>query len=147
MSRTNAEIIIDTVKLLANHINEEIEKPNRNVYHIGKMTELFDTITKDIIGVDYGLNVKVIEIMDYENNRKPVLVNNDYELHIDVISGDEVLTITTPDGKTETIDSCDERIIDFRDGGYDLDINADYYEDWAKAKTSYERQNIVWERG
>lgn len=86
-----------------------------------------------------------IEIMDYEGNIKPV--NIDFEegglLTITIKSGDEILTYVDSNGNEEVYDSCDDRIYDFYDGEYDLDVEAEWFEQWKNRDDSYEGHMIA----
>ena len=86
-----------------------------------------------------------VEIMDYANNRKEIILDSSkiVQMRIVILSGDEILIVENIDGTEERYDSSDERIEDFYDGEYELDINADWYPDWCKGHKSYKRMDIA----
>lgn len=91
--------------------------------------------------------MKIIEIMNYEDIKVPVKIenfDNVVRLTIEVVSGDEVLHILYKDYTQQEYDSCymlhDFRINDFYDYKcviYDITKNIDYINSWSKRKSSY----------
>lgn len=60
------------------------------------------------------------KIYDYANNAREIKIKDkpiDY-IFVEVITGDEVVTIHYTDGTQETFDSCDFRNTNFNDGCY-----------------------------
>lgn len=88
----------------------------------------------------------IIEIMDYAGNKKEIELdmNEINKLKVRVLSGDELLIVQTKEGNEEIFDSCNDRIENFWDGEYELDIKADWYPKWKQRKSSYEGVDIIW---
>ena len=65
----------------------------------------------------------IINIVDYSGERKQINVG-DFELidsiHVEVITGDEVVTVLYKDNTFEEYDSSEYRITDYYDGEYDV---------------------------
>lgn len=91
--------------------------------------------------------MKIIEIMDYNDNKAPVKIKN-FEnvvrLTIEVVSGDEILHILYKDYTQEEYDSChmlnNFRMMNFHDDTYiiyDITKNINYIDSWSKRQTSY----------
>lgn len=91
--------------------------------------------------------MKIIEIMDYNDNKAPVKIEN-FEnvvrLTIEVVSGDEILHVLYKDYTQEEYDSCymlkNFRMQDYYDDEYiiyDITKNIDYIDSWSKRETSY----------
>ena len=81
---------------------------------------------------------KTISIMDFQGIRRSVEVDTDKEIRILILSGDEVLI-----NGDNRYDSSNDRITDYYDGEYTLDVNADWFKKWDGAKDSYVRQDIA----
>ena len=81
---------------------------------------------------------KTISIMDFQGIRRSVEVDTDKEIHILILSGDEILI-----NGNNRYDSSNDRITDYFDGEYTLDVNADYFKKWDSAEDSYVRQDIA----
>ena len=86
-----------------------------------------------------------IRLLDYENNIKVVDVGDIKEIgsmHIEVLSGDEVLVVVYKDYTIKTFDSSNTRCEDCHDGGYpiyneQIGINFLKDEDFLNRKDSY----------
>lgn len=87
---------------------------------------------------------KIIEIMDYENIKRKIKIDdfeNVVKLNIKVVAGDEILQIIRKDYSEESYDSCDFRLRDFLDNCYtiyDITKNIDYLKKWKKRTDSYD---------
>lgn len=86
----------------------------------------------------------LIKIMDYRRNKRdvPVDLENVGRIDVEVISGDEVLTVTKKDYTVERYDSSDRRFIDYYDYQYtiyDPEDGINMLEDpvWKNRKSSY----------
>lgn len=87
---------------------------------------------------------KIIEIMDYENVKRKIKIDdfeNVVKLNIKVVTGDEILQIIRKDYSEESYDSCDFRLRDFLDDYYtiyDITKNINYLKKWKKRTDSYD---------
>lgn len=79
-----------------------------------------------------------IRIMDFMGAKRSVEVDTDKEIRIQILSGDEILI-----NGDNRYDSSNDRITDYYDGEYTLDLNADWFKKWNCAKDSYIRQEIA----
>ena len=107
---------------------------------------------------DYGEDVEMesnmeipnlyetITIMDYARNKKKIELdmNKINRIKVRILSGDELLIVQTKEGNEEIFDSCNDRVVNFWDGEYELDINADWYPKWKQRKSSYKGVDIIW---
>lgn len=90
---------------------------------------------------------KIIEIMNYENKKVPIELNdfdNVVKLQIEVITGDEILHVLYKDYSSKIFDSScllnNPRIMGFADDLYtiyDITKNINYIDNWNKRKNSY----------
>lgn len=69
---------------------------------------------------------KKVFIRDYTDHKTEVAIK-DFEkvlrLDVEIITGDEVLTVTYKDGAKISFDSCDRRISDYYDANYELPLD------------------------
>lgn len=79
-----------------------------------------------------------IRIMDFAGAKRSVEVDTDKEILIRILSGDEILF-----NGGNKYDSSNDRMIDYFDGEYTLDLNASWFNKWNCAKDSYTRQEIA----
>lgn len=67
----------------------------------------------------------IFKIYDYDNNPKlidlPVSEDKISCIEITIMSGDEIVEVTTENGDSFTFDSSESRVIDFFDGEYSID--------------------------
>ncbi len=86
---------------------------------------------------------KIIEIMDYKDDKKKVKIDNFEDvvrLEIEVISGDELLYILYKDYSVMKYDSSDCRRLEYNDSFYciyDITKDIDYLERWNERIDSY----------
>lgn len=81
-----------------------------------------------------------IRIMDFAGVKRSVEIDTDKEIRIQILSGDEILI-----NGDNRYDSSNDRITDYYDGEYTLNLNADYFNRWNSAGDSYERKEIATE--
>ena len=65
----------------------------------------------------------IIKILDYKSRAKEVDVGelkDIRKMQVDVVTGDEILTVTYKDGSKKIFDSSDDRTRAFFDGDYEL---------------------------
>lgn len=83
------------------------------------------------------------KITDFKNNKKVIITNKPItNIHVLILSGDEVITINYEDGTFEKVDSCDiGRLIPYYDGQYT--VSKQLLQQWIALEelSSYERQN------
>jgi len=84
-------------------------------------------------------------LLNYENKKIDIDFNFKLEdiavATINIITGDEILNITTKDGEFYSFDSCDYREVDFFDGSYTIIADGKWVVDpirWANRGTSYD---------
>lgn len=87
---------------------------------------------------------KTITIMDYNNVKKKVKIDNFdnvVRLEIEVMSGDEILRVLYKDYSVEKYDSSNSRLMDFNDAFYciyDITKNINHLDKWKKRTSSYD---------
>ena len=81
-----------------------------------------------------------LRIMDFAGVKRSVEVDTDKEIRLQILSGDEILF-----NGDNRYDSSNDRITDYYDGEYTLDLNASWFKKWNCAKDSYTRQEIATE--
>ena len=93
--------------------------------------------------------MKTLKIMDYDNNVVDTGLELDLDkilrIDIEVLSGDEVATVTFTDGKKKTYDSSDCRIMDFYDGEYTIYSKSEginIIDKWEKRESSYDCESF-----
>ena len=90
---------------------------------------------------------KVLNIIDFRNRKKKITINN-FEnvliIKIDVVTGDEILTVVYKNGKKIKFDSSSDRMLDFFDYTYyilDKSNDFDIIKKWVERETSYDFEN------
>lgn len=88
-----------------------------------------------------------VALLDYDDEKITFEIGNlddIYFARIDVISGDEIMTVTYKDGTEAYFDSSECRTINFNDGGYPVyipgKVNLFENKKWLKRKSSYDRK-------
>lgn len=83
--------------------------------------------------------------MDYQGNKTTVDIDMDKvgAINLDIVTGDEILTVVYKDYTTERFDSSYDRRMDFNDGGYVVfneaeGINLLEDDEWLNRKSSYD---------
>lgn len=90
----------------------------------------------------------VVSLMNYEDEKMVFEIgdiDDIYLVTIDVISGDEIMTVIHKNGRTERFDSCqDGRTMDFHDCSYIAYMpgvrNAFSNKEWINRKSSYDNK-------
>lgn len=83
----------------------------------------------------------IIDIVDYKGDRIPVYIgdieNIDY-IQVEVLTGDEVITVWYKDGTYKDLDSSQCRLADYYDGEYE--VPSEQIEKWSNIPgSSYDR--------
>lgn len=83
----------------------------------------------------------IINIVDYKDERIPAYIgdieNIDY-IQVEVLSGDEVITVWYKDGEYKELDSSQCRLKDYYDGDYE--VPSEQIEKWSNMPgSSYDR--------
>lgn len=88
---------------------------------------------------------KAIEIMDYQGNKRTIDIDMDNvgAINLEVITGDEILTVVYKDYTTERFDSSCDRRMDYYDYDYVVfneakGINLLEDDKWLNRKSSYD---------
>ena len=62
-------------------------------------------------------------IRDYMGNPREIEITKEVEsAYMTILTGDEILTVKYKDGTEEKFDSCDNRIADYYDDGYEVKL-------------------------
>lgn len=87
------------------------------------------------------------KITDFENNKKEIVTNKTINnIHVVILSGDEIITINYDDGTYEEIDACNiGRIMSYYDGQYTVPKHL--LQQWIELEelSTYDRQYKFYE--
>lgn len=87
---------------------------------------------------------KELEIMDYADRKQKIVIENFddvVKINVNIITGDEILSVLYKNYETKIFDSSDSRMSDFGDGEYciyDITKNIDYIDKWNQRTSTYD---------